>query len=59
MLSFSSSFDALMSTRPYRQKKNKDEIIHILKNGSGIKWDHDIVSRFIDLFLKNRPNIVN
>ncbi|ACJ34603.1 Multidomain signal transduction protein, predicted phosphodiesterase (contains HD-GYP domain) [Anoxybacillus flavithermus WK1] len=59
IISVADSFDALMSTRPYRQKKNKDEIIHILKKESGIKWDCDIVSRFIDLFLKNRPNIMN
>ncbi|WP_255572256.1 HD-GYP domain-containing protein [Anoxybacillus sp. ST70] len=59
IISVADAFDALMSTRPYRQKKSKDEAIHILKRESGIKWDEHILNKLIDLFTKKEMNIIN
>ncbi|MED0685925.1 HD-GYP domain-containing protein [Anoxybacillus ayderensis] len=59
IISIADAFDALMSTRPYRRKKSRDEAIHILKSGSGIKWDEHILNKFINLFTKKEINIIN
>ncbi len=43
------SFHALISDRPYRKGLGIDKAIDILRIGSGIQWDRDLVREFIIL----------
>jgi putative two-component system response regulator len=41
------AFDALVSDRPYRARKTKDEAIAILRGGRNRQWDPEVVDVFI------------
>jgi HD-GYP domain-containing protein (c-di-GMP phosphodiesterase class II) len=43
-------FDALTSTRSYRQSYNFDQAVEILKKDAGIKLDAEIVTSFIEVW---------
>ncbi|WP_422927198.1 HD-GYP domain-containing protein [Singulisphaera sp. PoT] len=43
ILAVADTFDALTSTRPYRDRKSPQEIDAILREGAGIQWDAKVV----------------
>ena len=44
------AYDAMASDRPYRSEMPKDQIIQIIKKGSGSQFDPDIVKVFLKLY---------
>ncbi|WP_461200699.1 HD-GYP domain-containing protein [Anoxybacillus sp. TBDG-1] len=58
IISVADAFDAMMSFRPYRNNKSKHEAIRILKEGSGTKWDAEIVHIFTHLLTKKEINMI-
>lgn len=49
LVSIADAFDALTSSRPYRQGMTIDEAIQILKSERGAHYDPDIVDRLVSL----------
>jgi len=43
------AYDAMASDRPYRSEMPKDQIIQIIKKGSGTQFDPDIIKVFLKL----------
>jgi putative nucleotidyltransferase with HDIG domain len=43
------SFDALTSNRPYRQALDREYAIEMIKQGSGSRYDPDIVQAFLEV----------
>jgi HD-GYP domain-containing protein (c-di-GMP phosphodiesterase class II) len=43
------SFDALTSDRPYRQALNREYAMEMIKQGSGSRYDPDIVQAFLEV----------
>jgi putative two-component system response regulator len=41
------AYDALVTDRPYRQRKTQQEALSILRGGSGRQWDAQVVEHFI------------
>ncbi|KFZ42548.1 HD domain-containing protein [Anoxybacillus flavithermus] len=58
IISVADAFDAMTSSRPYRDKKNQHEVMHILREESGVKWDEAVVYTLNHLFTKKDINIV-
>ena len=46
LLSIVDSFDAMTSTRPYRDGMPKERALEILREGAGVQWDPALVERF-------------
>lgn len=55
VLAAADSFDAMTSTRPYRQAMPLEKAVGILKSGAGTQWD----SRVIDAFLDELDNVLS
>jgi len=53
IISVADSFDAMISTRPYRKPLTTQEAIDELKRNSGTQFDPNIVEVFINLYKKN------
>lgn len=47
IISVADCFHALISDRPYRKGLSLDRAVEILKAGSGIQWDRELVRKFI------------
>jgi hypothetical protein len=43
ILAVADAYDAMSSTRPYRERRRPDEIESILRKGAGTQWDKDVV----------------
>jgi putative nucleotidyltransferase with HDIG domain len=50
----SDSFDALTSNRPYRQALDREYAIEMIKQGSGSRYDPDIVRAFLEVMAQER-----
>ncbi|MDL1967762.1 MAG: response regulator [Deltaproteobacteria bacterium] len=50
ILSVADVYDAIASDRAYRKKMEKNEIIKIIKEGSGTQFDPDVVDAFFKLY---------
>ncbi len=46
------SFDALTSNRPYRQALNREYAVEMIKQGSGSRYDPDIVQAFLEVMVQ-------
>ena len=46
ILSIVDSYDAMTSTRPYREGMPKERALEILRDGAGVQWDPALVERF-------------
>jgi putative nucleotidyltransferase with HDIG domain len=51
------AFDALTSTRPYRQKISKEEALEYLREMAGVHFDPTMVAHF-EALLKNNPELM-
>ena len=49
IVSVADAYHALISDRPYRKGMPIEKACAILKDGSGIQWDPDLVRRFIEI----------
>lgn len=49
IVSVADAYHALISDRPYRKGMSVEKACEILKMGSGIQWDPDLVRRFIQI----------
>ena len=49
LLSIVDAFDAMTSTRPYREGMEPERAQGILGEGAGTQWDPDLVERFVEL----------
>lgn len=49
IVSVADSFHALISDRPYRKGMSNEKACEILKIGSGIQWDRNLVREFINI----------
>ncbi len=50
------SFDALTSNRPYRLALNREDAIELIKQGSGTRYDPEIVQAFLEVMSQERRN---
>ncbi|HET7419771.1 MAG TPA: HD domain-containing phosphohydrolase [Candidatus Dormibacteraeota bacterium] len=41
------AYDALITDRPYRQRKSRQEALSTLRTGSGRQWDPQVVEQFV------------
>lgn len=46
------SFDAMVSTRPYRKTLTENEAVEELKKGKGKQFDPELVDRFIEVLMR-------
>ena len=58
IISVADAFDAMGSTRPYRQKLPVDFIVHEIENGSGTQFDPKVVKAFMELYKEGAFNDV-
>ena len=47
IVSVCDAYDALVTDRPYRQRKTREEALAILRGGARRQWDPDVVEHFI------------
>jgi HD-GYP domain-containing protein (c-di-GMP phosphodiesterase class II) len=47
------SFDALTSDRPYRQALNREYAVEMIKQGSGSRYDPEIVQAFLEVMAQD------
>ena len=58
IISVADAFDAMGSTRPYRQKLPMDFIVKEIENGSGTQFDSKVVKAFMELYKEGAFNDV-
>ena len=56
ILAVADAFDALTSHRPYRHAEDREQAIEIIKQGSGSKFDPQIVRVFLEVMKKEQKN---
>lgn len=47
-------YDAMVSDRPYRRGRSRQEAVDVLRDGAGTHWDADLVDEFIGSVLDRR-----
>lgn len=56
IVAIADSYDAMTSTRPYRQALSSKEAMEELKNKAGQMWDPKLVKIFVEWLSKNKDN---
>jgi len=51
IVSVADSFDAMTSTRAYREARSRDEAVDILLKGAGTQFDPDLVPPFVEMVM--------
>jgi len=59
ILAIADAFDAMTSTRPYRDAMSVEKAVSILKSGAGKQWDPNIIDKAIEAILKSYPMFFN
>ena len=54
IISVADTFDAMISERPYRPSKSKEEAVEEIKRQSGTQFDPQVVAAFIELFQEGK-----
>lgn len=49
IIAVADAYDAMITARPYQNPKSKEDVLNILRNLSGKKWDKDCVNAIIDV----------
>jgi HD-GYP domain-containing protein (c-di-GMP phosphodiesterase class II) len=52
IISLVDAYTAMTSTRPYRDNLNKDQVVEIIRAGSGTRWDPRLVKIFLAVLQK-------
>ncbi|MCS7225197.1 MAG: HD domain-containing protein [Armatimonadetes bacterium] len=54
LLAVADGFDAMISDRPYRPGKTKEEALEEIRTGAGTHWDKQLALKFVEM-MKDRP----
>ena len=57
IIAVADAYDAMTSTRPYRDEMGRDRVLGILRDGSGVQWDAIVVSALLSLVREGYPDI--
>lgn len=51
IVSIADTYDAIVTTRPYRKGQPKEVAFDIMREGAGEQWDPDLIEAFIEMIL--------